>query len=492
MLRTSLALIAIALQSNPRLLCNAAVTADDIDALRIEVLNKIDTTGNTLDGPEHKPLIGSILRLIFHDCAGPLNTGSTTATLDNTIRLCDGCIDVDLDDHNGIEELAMLPIEDICTAFSDRMNRADCWSAVATITLEYSAALSSEAGTLPDIPYYFGRIQCPTSPDAVTDLETRGTEFPLAHQGWDAMFEFFETFFGFSKDEAAVLIGAHTVGRAHPTASGFDGIWSEDSFGFNNHFFVNLLDKNQQWDQVHVPDVEFPQWVNEGRDADMLELMMLNSDMAVIAAMEDHGDIDESTGIVGCRWEGFDLVSGHTTCPREETFDISLIYAKDNQRFLDDFALAWEKLLTHNYNELTLTKVVAASFVDQRTDDAVDASQVTIIDLDDIAVGPAMTGGAGGDGVSSTTTTTTTTAAAAVDSNLCCIANRIPNWNGRCWGATTESECLAVRPPTARCHWDPNNCRASQQCKLRHELCSTNEECCSERCRPDTTPRECR
>ena len=98
--------------------------------------------------------------------------------------------------------------------------------------------------------------------------------------GWDPLLAFFVDFFDFTIEEAAVIIGAHTVGRAHGnTGSGFDGKWTSDSFAFNNQFFVNLLNKNSQWDQVTKPTSAFPQWSNEGRGEGEEELMMLNSDI---------------------------------------------------------------------------------------------------------------------------------------------------------------------------------------------------------------------
>merc|ERR1712176_443675 len=71
-------------------------------------------------------------------------------------------------------------------------------------------------------------------------------------------------------------------------------------------------------------------------------------------------------------------------------------------------------------------------------------------------------------------------------STLCCAAKRAPNWNGRCWGATSKAMCDAVRPPTKRCEWRPSECRATQTCSLRDVDCESNSECCSERCRSDT------
>merc|ERR1719203_294711 len=73
---------------------------------------------------------------------------------------------------------------------------------------------------------------------------------------------------------------------------------------------------------------------------------------------------------------------------------------------------------------------------------------------------------------------------------FCCIAKRVPNWNGRCWGALTEEDCNGVLPAGKRCAWDDSQCRSEQTCLLRGKGCSSNQECCSTRCRSDTS--QCR
>eukprot|EP00484_Ammonia_sp_Unknown_P011298 CAMPEP_0197077200 /NCGR_PEP_ID=MMETSP1384-20130603/212497_1 /TAXON_ID=29189 /ORGANISM="Ammonia sp." /LENGTH=950 /DNA_ID=CAMNT_0042516061 /DNA_START=72 /DNA_END=2924 /DNA_ORIENTATION=- len=87
-------------------------------------------------------------------------------------------------------------------------------------------------------------------------------------------------------------------------------------------------------------------------------------------------------------------------------------------------------------------------------------------------------------------------------SPFCChtqIDGFIP-WRGRCWGLTTEDACNAE--PNSRCIWkgetvegrpNPNkdclpnppvnNLWPHQGCAFRDEVCSRNEECCSEVCR---------
>ena len=46
---------------------------------------------------------------------------------------------------------------------------------------------------------------------------------------------------GFDDREIVALSGAHTLGRAHPDRSGFDGAWTEDPLKFDNSYFVLLL-----------------------------------------------------------------------------------------------------------------------------------------------------------------------------------------------------------------------------------------------------------
>ena len=148
--------------------------------------------------------------------------------------------------------------------------------------MEYAASLSSTAGTLPTLPYFIGRTECePVRSLLIGDsITNEGTTFPRGELGWDPLFEFFHTFFDFNLIESTVIIGAHTVGRAHSHGSGFDGKWTSDRFSFNNGFFINLLDKKSQWDQTAPKSNGFPQWSNMGRQQNEDELMMLNADIS--------------------------------------------------------------------------------------------------------------------------------------------------------------------------------------------------------------------
>ena len=119
------------------------LTPQEIDSLRTDVMNIIiNDIGHT--NPNLKtfckfPLIGSVIRLIFHDCAGPQSTNNSTDPDIIHPRICDGCLDVNRDDHAGLRPLAIAPLEDLFKSkpnnWNQRISRSDFWAAVGTQTM---------------------------------------------------------------------------------------------------------------------------------------------------------------------------------------------------------------------------------------------------------------------------------------------------------------------------------------------------------------------
>lgn len=108
---------------------------------------------------------------------------------------------------------------------------------------------------------------------------------------------------GFNDQEIVALAGAHALGRCHADASGYVGPWTPTPTTFNNLYFSLLV--NLKWE---------PNVVNEHaqfKDPSG-KLMMLPSDIVLI---EDPGF--------------------------KKYVDI---YAKDQKKFFDDFAKAFQKL----------------------------------------------------------------------------------------------------------------------------------------------------
>ncbi|KAL9547215.1 cytochrome c peroxidase [Mucor bainieri] len=127
---------------------------------------------------------------------------------------------------------------------------------------------------------------------------------PDAALGKDHVLDVFVSRMGFTVQETVALIGAHTVGRCHADRSGFDGPWTYNPTRFSNQFYKLLLNVTwveKKWDGPK-------QFVDE----DEGEIMMLPTDMALL----------------------------------EEPFRQYVeLYAKDQQKFFDDFAAAFLKLI---------------------------------------------------------------------------------------------------------------------------------------------------
>ena len=108
---------------------------------------------------------------------------------------------------------------------------------------------------------------------------------------------------GFNDQEIVALAGAHALGRCHADASGYVGPWTPTPTTFNNIYFSLLV--NLKWE---------PNVVNEHaqfKDPSG-KLMMLPSDIVLIEDAKFRKYVD--------------------------------IYAKDQKKFFDDFAKAFQKL----------------------------------------------------------------------------------------------------------------------------------------------------
>uniref|UniRef100_A0A061R9T9 Cytochrome c peroxidase, mitochondrial n=1 Tax=Tetraselmis sp. GSL018 TaxID=582737 RepID=A0A061R9T9_9CHLO len=109
---------------------------------------------------------------------------------------------------------------------------------------------------------------------------------------------------GFNDQEIVALSGAHTLGRCHTDRSGFANPWTRAPTTFSNLYFVEL--KNNRWRKK--------KWDGPVQYEDPSgELMMLPTDMALLWDRSFRRHVDA--------------------------------YAKSEERFFDDFAAAFGKLL---------------------------------------------------------------------------------------------------------------------------------------------------
>lgn len=155
----------------------------------------------------------------------------------------------------------------------------------------------------PSIPWSGGRT------DYVDDskIPPRG-RLPDATQAADHLrFIFYRM--GFSDQEIVALSGAHNLGRCHSDRSGFEGAWVNNPTRFSNQYFRLLL--SLQWRKTTLKN-GIEQYINYDEDSET-ELMMLPTDMALKQDPEF------------LKWVE--------------------LYARDKERFFEDFAKVFAKLM---------------------------------------------------------------------------------------------------------------------------------------------------
>ena len=107
------------------------VTVDDINQLRTELRALFDSDIQVINGISYRATLASVVRLVFHDCSGPGAAGNPTSQ-------CNGCIDFENEDHAGLVERAIDPLDGVYTGSTTDWetiipSRADFWAAAGII-----------------------------------------------------------------------------------------------------------------------------------------------------------------------------------------------------------------------------------------------------------------------------------------------------------------------------------------------------------------------
>jgi len=166
---------------------------------------------------------------------------------------------------------------------------ADLWTLAGVVAIETMGG--------PQVPWRPGRT------DAKDNSKCVNGRLPDASQGAKHIRDVFYRM-GFNDQEIVALLGAHCIGRCHTDRSGFEGPWTNAPTTFSNLFFKELLDT--KWTER--------KWFGPKQYQDPTgSLMMLPADMALVddPAFKKHVEI----------------------------------YAKDQKKFFQDFASAFNKLL---------------------------------------------------------------------------------------------------------------------------------------------------
>ncbi|KAI9359412.1 heme peroxidase [Pilaira anomala] len=112
---------------------------------------------------------------------------------------------------------------------------------------------------------------------------------------------------GFNDQEIVALIGGHVLGRCHLDRSGYDGPWQEAPTFFSNEYYKAIT--SREWVKRDLPTKGLWQWVDKNNP----EVMMLPIEISMLH--------DEKLG------------------------PYFQLYAKDQDKFYHDFALAFKKLI---------------------------------------------------------------------------------------------------------------------------------------------------
>ncbi|KAK8673296.1 hypothetical protein V6N13_111642 [Hibiscus sabdariffa] len=162
-----------------------------------------------------------MLRLAWHD-AGTYDAKTKTGGPNGSIRY-------DHELKHGANSGLKTAVE-LCEQVKARhpeITYADLYQLAGVVAVEVTGG--------PTIDFVPGRKDSKVSPE-----EGR---LPDANQGAKHLRDIFYRM-GLSDKDIVALSGGHTLGRAHPERSGFEGAWTKDPLKFDNSYFKELLEKS--------------------------------------------------------------------------------------------------------------------------------------------------------------------------------------------------------------------------------------------------------
>jgi len=362
--------------------------------IRNRVIDHFHTLGTdcTVESCPRGDFAGCLVRLVGHDIMDfdpALQTGGA-----------DGCIDFEDHDNNGLKGCLLEAVsepdstnvslelmwQDYCTEVSV----ADYFVIVAEALMEATVpeAFRADFGSKLESQFRFGReTQATCSPGLL----------PNPGESCDAVEKNFINNLGLTWEESTALMGVHTLGRALPSNSGFDGFWvsGRHATNFSNQYYSNMLGVGWARKKT-IAD----KWQWQRVDVKNSPEMMLNTDMCLAYATgeapftraEDpsHGSCclwrrnhtmnSAMMDGVPCDCQGTDPAKGcssHRNCCREsmaptcpgDSTDNSLAavqqvrgntesvvavskFAKSQQAWLDVFIPVWKKVTTNGMRNM--------------------------------------------------------------------------------------------------------------------------------------------
>ncbi|KAJ4898939.1 hypothetical protein Rs2_12890 [Raphanus sativus] len=186
-----------------------------------------------------------MLRLAWHD-AGTYDAQSKTGGPNGSIRN-------EEEYTHGANSGLKIALE-ICEgvkAKHPKITYADLYQLAGVVAVEVTGG--------PDISFQPGRKDSNVCP--------REGRLPDATKNFQHLRDVFYRM-GLSDKDIVALSGGHTLGRAHPERSGFDGPWTQEPLKFDNSYFVELLKGESEGllklpsDKTLLEDPEFRRYVD--------------------------------------------------------------------------------------------------------------------------------------------------------------------------------------------------------------------------------------
>jgi len=245
-----------------------------------EIFNGMDQACEGMTCPVAQ-VSGCILRMGGHDFMD-YHTG---------IGGSDGCIDFHDHDNKGLDTCLLqgdvaekiYGRNGIYQQWCKQISLADWWVISAEAAMNHTRQLYIDA--FPErnpqrvdfqSQFRYGRTTNTTCP--------QNAPLPNASASCTAVEQTYVTQMKLTWKQAAALSGVHTLGKAQPQNSGFDGWWStnEESRYFNNNYFVSLYAKG--WIPEQVKESGKWQWRMADKTRDVAKYgkqMMLDTDLCL-------------------------------------------------------------------------------------------------------------------------------------------------------------------------------------------------------------------
>ena len=209
------------------------------------------------------------------------------------------------------------------------MSRADFWALASIVAVELGATKGKT--NLPELIFRAGRVDCSESPDDLQEFE-----YPDATMDHDTMFAYFQSHFGYNANQTVALMGAHALGVMHRGTSGYAGTFTNGAVKkLNNQYFADMFDSSD-WIESSVTTKRVTKWQwNSVSDLGA----RLHTDLECLYKIT----VDSDSGAPTCSLD---------TCGHSDTYDLSALYATDNDAWAADFVEVFQDLIERGYDNL--------------------------------------------------------------------------------------------------------------------------------------------